>query len=134
MYLNLVLHDIQFNALNFRHKFLCEVSPHVIYQYVFIIFWFLFNMGILIASYGFILHICKHIRMMGCRFKSGLTEASLIMEIHASLTFREIEYLEYIKVRNLSVYGEVLRKLLKYKPNLLSGNQQGLEYIRLKYI
>lgn len=50
--------------------------------------------------------------MMGCRFKSGLTEASLIMEIHASLTFREIEYLEHIKVRNLPVYGEVLRKLL----------------------
>ena len=69
-------------------------------------------MGILIASFGFILHICKHIRMMGCRFKSGLTEASLIMEIHASLTFREIEYLEHIKVRNLPVYGEVLRKLL----------------------
>ena len=72
--------------------------------------------------------------MLGCRFKSGLTEASLIMEIHASLTFREIEYLEHIKVRNLPVHEEVLRKLLKYRPNLLSGNQQDLEYIRLKYI
>ena len=72
--------------------------------------------------------------MMGCRFKSGLTEASLVMEIYNSLTFREIEYLEHIKVRNLPVYGEVLRKLLKYRPDLLSGNQQDPEHIRLKYI
>ena len=95
IYLNLILYlyDTKFNVLNFRHKILCEVSPHVLYQYIFIIFWFLFNMGILIASIGFISHICKHIRMMDCRFKSGLTEASLITEIYTSLTFREIEYL-----------------------------------------
>ena len=72
--------------------------------------------------------------MMGCRFKSGLTEASLTTEIYTSLTFREIEYLEHIRVRNLLVYGEVLRKLLKYRPDLISGNQQDLEYIQLKYI
>ena len=50
---------------------------------------------------------------MGCRFKSGLTEASLIMEIYTSLTFRETEYLEQINVRNLPVYGEVLREAVK---------------------
>merc|ERR1712183_1082529 len=39
------------------HRYLCEISPHVLYQYMMLVLWFMLVMGIAISSIGFISHI-----------------------------------------------------------------------------
>lgn len=48
------------------------------------------------------------------------SKKSLSDRVTAQLTIREMEYLEKIKSIDLSVYGEILMELTRYRPDLTS--------------
>ena len=43
--------DVRNTRVNF-HKVLCEISPHVLYQYVLLVFWFMIMIGIVVSVIG----------------------------------------------------------------------------------
>ena len=45
-------------------------------------------------------------------------EEELREKISKQLTLREVEYLEKIRLMDMTMYGEVLRELYRYKPGL----------------
>jgi len=112
------LRDVRTTTIN-RHKFICEVSPHIIYQYILIILWFFFNIGIAVSTLGAVLHIVNHVKTFACVFKPGFKKGTLTGEVYSLLTFREIEYLEHIKDQNMTTYGEVMRKLTKHREDMI---------------
>ena len=52
--------DIKFIITN-KHKLVCELSQHILYQYVFIMFWFCMIFGIIISSGGFLWTVTNYI-------------------------------------------------------------------------
>ena len=97
--------DIKYTVNN-NHRFVCEISQNVLYQYVLIILWFLYILGMIISSIGFILKLVDHIVAVGF-----LSQGSEAKKVYESLTFREREYLEYVRRKNMPVYGKLVRKL-----------------------
>jgi len=95
------------NVLNNKHKFVCEMSQHVLYQYVFIITWFAMVFGIVVSVVGLVIQLIDHIMTIACFARGG----SPAIKIYKKLTLRECEYLEFIRRKNLALYGEVIRKL-----------------------
>ena len=45
-------------------------------------------------------------------------EEELQEKVSKQLTLREVEYLEKIRLMDMTMYGEVLRELYRYKPGL----------------
>ena len=43
---------------------------------------------------------------------------SLSARVHAQLTLREMEYLDKIRNVDLTMYGEILRELSRFKPDI----------------
>jgi len=96
-----------------RHIVLCEISTHILYQYVLLVLWFLFCCGIAISVVGLLLALCEQLLRFWC-FRRGSPKSL----IYRTITMREIEYLEYIKKKDLVMYGEVLRKLKQQRTDL----------------
>lgn len=88
----------------------CEISSHVLYHYLFLIFWFVLILSISVSIVGLILNICGHINNM--KFSRNRDSSKLIYQ---HLTVRECEYLEFIRRRNLALYGVVIAKLQETK-------------------
>ena len=95
------------HKLSNKHRFVCEISPNVLHQYVLILLWFFYILGMLVSYVGFIIQIVGH------RFTTSgfLTQGSQAKEVYQSLTLRECEYLEYVRTKNIPVYSELIRKL-----------------------
>ncbi|XP_066929704.1 innexin inx2-like [Clytia hemisphaerica] len=88
-----------------RHKVICEISQHVLYQYTFILLWLLIVIGILVSAIGLIVSFFKVFSAcMGMR-QIGLTPES--KKIFRNLTARQWDYLVFLKQQNIGVYGEV---------------------------
>jgi len=92
-----------------KHKFVCEVSQHILYQYAFIIIWFCMVASILIACLGLAMHLIDHAITALC-FMRGPVEGR---RMYRKLTLRECQYLEYVRRKNLPLYGNILQKLKK---------------------
>ena len=90
-----------------RNKFICEISPNILYQYVLIVLWFSMVLSIAISIIGFIMNILGHIITVACFLRDG----NPAKKIYKILTLRECEYLTFMRRKNIPVYGEVLRKL-----------------------
>ncbi|XP_057310138.1 innexin inx2-like [Hydractinia symbiolongicarpus] len=89
------------------HKVICELSQNILYQYCLIVLWFALIFGIVISVIGIVLLIVHYvIGIFGIR-KRGQTGKKL----YKALTFRELEYLEFIRKRDVMLYGEVMEKL-----------------------
>lgn len=98
--------DVKHTLAN-KHKFVCELSQNILYQYVLVVLWFAIVFGIVISSVGLVLLIIHYaIGMFGIKFY-GRTNR----KIFKSLSFREIEYLEFIQRKNVVLYQEILEKL-----------------------
>lgn len=98
--------DIKHTLTN-NHRFVCEISQNVLYQYVLILLWFLYIFGMVISCVGLIMQMVDHGITMAC----FLSQGSQAKKVYQSLTLRECEYLEYIRKKNMPVYGKLIRKL-----------------------
>lgn len=100
-------------TLGNKHKFVCELSQNVLYQYCLIVIWFAIVFGIIISIIGLILLIVHYaIGIFGIKRRDPRGK-----QLFKSLTFRQLEYLEFIRKKNVIIYGEVLEKLRDNLPN-----------------
>ena len=114
--------DVKHELLN-KHRFVCEIPQNVLYQYVLIVLWILLIVSIVVSSTGLIMQIVSHLITTTC----FLSQGSQVKKIYQSLTLRECEYLEYVRKKNISVYGKLIRKLKeeildKYEPGREPGH------------
>ena len=70
---------------------------------------------------GLIVYIATNIYHLACCFQSSPKR-----KIYQVLTLREIEYLEYIKTRDLAQYGDILRELQHFRK---SGNVEDYQVV-----
>jgi len=97
-----------------KHKFVCELSQNILYQYVLVVLWFSIVAGIAISAIGLISLLLNHsIVFFGARPYGVVSQKLFNM-----LSFRELEYLEYIRHRSISTYDEVVQLL---RDNMMSG-------------
>jgi len=90
-----------------KHRFVCEMTQHVLYQYVFLFLWFLFHAGIIISVMGLLFKLLGHATTLYCLLRQGSTAK----KIYRMLTIRECQYLEYIRKKDMPLYGQVIQKL-----------------------
>lgn len=102
--------DIKESYAN-KHKFVCELSQNILYQYALVVLWFALVLGIVMSCLGLVIllvHYCIGIFGFKAHGPTG-------KKIFKMLSFRELEYLEFIRKRNIGLYGEVLEKLKEIK-------------------
>lgn len=104
------------------NKFICEISPNILYQYVLIILWFLFVISISMSILGLVSNIAEHMYRVAC-----LGRATAKKTIYRYITLRETEYLTFIKKKNMVLYGDVLRKLKQQRADLQGKFMEGFE-------
>ena len=104
------------------YVFLCEISTNVLYQYVLVVLWFLFIISISISIIGLISALTEHLMHIICFGRSSPKKT-----ITRVLTLRETEYLQFIKKKNMVMYGDVLRKLKQQRSDLQGKILDGFE-------
>ena len=112
--------DVKIELLN-KHRFVCEISQNVLYQYVLILLWFLYIFGMVVSSLGLIMQIVDHLITRSC----FLSQGSQAKKVYQSLTLRECEYLEYVRKKNMPIYGKLIRKLKEERLDRYGNGYQG---------
>jgi len=107
--------DVRNTRINY-HKILCEISPHVLYQYALLPFWFLVWIGIIVTITGLITRLFGRFAKRLCSFATGVDEEEGEHELHSRITPREEDYLELIKTTNATLYKEVVKNLINARP------------------
>uniref|UniRef100_A0A7M6DJQ0 Innexin n=1 Tax=Clytia hemisphaerica TaxID=252671 RepID=A0A7M6DJQ0_9CNID len=102
-----------------KHKVICEISQNIRYQYIFIILWFFFLVGVITSILG-LLHTLFTISksLFWVYYPKFFPKKSLSDRVHSQLTLREMEYLDKIRSVDLTMYGEILRELTRFKPDI----------------
>jgi len=95
--------DIKHTVMN-SHKFVCELSNFILYQYILIVIWFAQVIGVVVSVIGLIMCIID-IVMVLC-FVKPTSDAQ--KNIYNRLSIRECEYLEYVRKKNLALYGKLI--------------------------
>lgn len=98
--------DIKHVVTN-THKFVCEISQHILYQYAFIIMWFAMVFAIIVAVVGLLALLVDYFMTATCFLKGG----EHTRRMYGQLTLRECQYLEYTRKKNMVLYGEVIQRL-----------------------
>jgi len=91
------------------HRFVCEISQHVLYQYVFVVIWYSIVASIVVSTLGFFQQVTEYLVTTFCVPKLVPGAKSM----YKRLSLRECEYLEFMRRQNLGVYSEVIAKLKK---------------------
>lgn len=97
--------DVRNTHIN-THRFICEISPHVLYQYVMLVFWFLLVIGIVISIIGFLQHLLLHLTSFVQMNRHDSTG-----KLYRVLTLREIDYLDVLRNKSTPQYGAILKKV-----------------------
>lgn len=99
--------DIKHSVVN-KHKFVCELSQHILYQYCFLIIWFLVICGAVISVFGFFIQIFQYFRLLvrRCYLRDPPTKKLL-----NSLNLYELVYLQRIESKDRHLYIEVIEEL-----------------------
>jgi len=105
-----------------RARLVCELNNFVLYQYVFLITWFAQIGGLIISVIGLLVQLVDHVLTMTCFMKQGTPEANFVLK---RLTFREFEYLEFIRKKNLALYNELYGHVAIAVAKRGKGNQGG---------
>lgn len=100
--------DIKHNIVN-KHTFVCEMSQHVLYQYILIILWYMLIFGIVISIGGLIMHCLGELSSAFCIGFQGAD----ITRLYGQLTTRERQLLEFVRKKNMPVFGGLLDKLME---------------------
>jgi len=98
--------DIKHTLIN-KHRFVCELSQHVLYQYVLMALWFLMVIGMVVSIIGIIMQLVGYVTRS---FKFA-NEENAARRVFETLSIREGEYLSFIRKKNVPIYGELVRKL-----------------------
>ena len=98
-----------------HHKFVCELSQHILYQYSLLLIWFGIIAGTIVSTISLILLLINYVGRVVAVRPSGTAGK----KIYNALSFRELEYLEFMRKRNVILYQEVLSQI---KENVLSPN------------
>lgn len=113
-----------------KYTVICEISSHLLYQYMFVILWILLVLSIVISLGGIVLHLVGHLHIL-----IFVKRKKMIIPIANKLMHREFEYLEFLRRRDLTTYGKVLRRLQTYKfqeePHQNGGHSVAMEYKEL---
>ena len=97
--------DVRNTHIN-THKFICEISGHILYQYVMLLFWFLLVIGIVLSSFGLLIHLFSYFISV-----VQLKKHDDSHHLYKILTLREIDYLDYIRQRSIPFYNGVAKRL-----------------------
>lgn len=109
--------DVKHNLFN-SHRFVCEISQNVLYQYVLALLWILFVMGMVISVLGLLMLIGEHVAMHAVTVTKYNDSDQ---KVYASLTLRECQYLECIRKKNVIMFTNVIRKLKDEKLHMDSN-------------
>ena len=77
---NEISQDVRMVYFN-QHRFVCELSQHVLYHYVFIITWFCMIFGIILSLVGLLMHLGEHVLAMSCCMTGGATARSVLYHV-----------------------------------------------------
>lgn len=92
------------------HKIICEISTHIIYQYVLFVLWFLFVCSIILSFIGFFYYIWRSVyaAIFGhlCKSSNSSRKQAYLYQF----TVREIEYMELIRVKHMVLYKDILAR------------------------
>lgn len=99
--------DIKHSLYN-SHKFVCEISQNVLYQYTLMLLWFCMVIGLVVSLIGLFRTIMEQFCPLA--FTSHAEDTKEIAK-EVNLTLRECQYLEYIRKKKLSTFKEVLKVL-----------------------
>jgi len=89
------------------HTYICELSQHVLYQYMLIILWFMHVIGIIVSVLGLFNHMGKVI-WNDC---IPSFEGEEIANLYANLSIRERELMDYIRLKNIPMFGEMMKRV-----------------------
>ncbi|XP_057315380.1 innexin inx3-like [Hydractinia symbiolongicarpus] len=106
-----------------RVKMICEISSNILYQYVFLVLWFVLIISITASCLGILLNIGGHVLTIACFCKNSKTARY----VYKYLTLRECEYLEFIRRKDLALYGDVLRLLYQSKVTKVVDREKMLD-------
>lgn len=101
--------DIKHTLYN-KHKFVCEISQNVLYQYTLMLLWFCLIVGIVVSIVGLIRTIIDQFW-----HQSFLNQGDLAEKVYKQLTLRECQYLEYIRNKKLMIYNELLKVICEHR-------------------
>ena len=91
-----------------KSRFICEISLNIMYQYIFVILWFVMLAGIFISVCGVVQNIASYIiTIMLLTRKEAQTTISLFNVV----SIRECEYLSVIRHHDNQLYRDVLERL-----------------------
>ena len=109
--------DVKHSLFN-SHRFVCEISQNVLYQYVLALLWFLFVLGMVVSVLGLLMLIGEHVAMHAVAV-SKYNDSD--QKVYASLSLRECQYLECIRKKNVRMFTSVLHKLKDEKLHMDSN-------------
>ena len=91
-----------------QYRIICEISPHILYQYVLVVLWFAFVTSILISLYGLLYYIISIISITTNVVVSSGKKKVELYEGCQRLTIREIQYMKVIRRKNNSLYKDIV--------------------------
>ena len=98
--------DIKHTLTN-EHRFVCEISQHILYHYVLIALWFLIILGMVVSCVGIVIMLLEY----ALRSVKFAREEEAARKVFSTLSIREGEYLDFVRKKNVPVYGSLIRKL-----------------------
>jgi len=111
--------DVKLQITN-NHKFLCEISQHVLYHYTFLVIWFAIVASMVVAVLGMLHLLYQYFSWCCCA--TWLVHPTH-RSIYRSLSLREVQYLEYIRTKNSALHIEVVQQLKGNRGGGLLGEE-----------
>ena len=109
-----------------QYRIVCEISTHILYQYVLVVLWFLFIASISISTLGFLLSVVSNISLALHCVILRRKEKFPLYRACEHMTVREIEYMTFIREKNLALYKDILYQMeneKSIKVALPNGNE-----------
>ena len=92
-----------------QFKFVCEMSQNILYQYCFIVLWWLMIIGLIFAVLGLLWLLLKYVlKAMSIRRYNSPAHW-----LYKHITIRQMEYLNFIRKKDIPLYNEVIEELRK---------------------
>jgi len=95
------------------HTYICELSQFVLYQYVLALLWFMHVIGVVVSVLGLLKHMVKII-WNDCM---PALDGDDITKVYSKLSVRERELLDYIRMKNIPMFGELVKKIAERHEN-----------------
>ena len=97
-----------------KYKTICEISPHILYQYVLLVMWFVLVSGIVVSILGLVYEVFSLLLMNVRLLVKGEARCEYATDCE-HLSFRELQYLKYIRKKNDIMYSEICNLLRRDK-------------------